>query len=579
MQTVRRIVAVLIFPAIAYLGAACERETPTASNAVPPITAATAYGTPNRWVNDDDPNGPPYSVTGGTSCTDPGYATIGAAVAAAASGDIIQVCAGTYLENVVLNKSLTLLGKQVGVDARSRADSESVVTPLIPLNGTLELQTGSANTIVDGFTFFGGTGLGSIRSTSGPINGLQLLNNRILGFTGNGVFLNDNGINITVDQNDIDGTIHIGGGALFHLDQDNFDGFWFTNNRVVNGTTGSGFFVDGTRNVDAGTAGARIPRFIGNLMAHNGTGANLGRLAWGDGPITGNTFSNNVGDGLQGGPKNSLISQNIFDSNGHTGLALTGFSITPSTDPNRGAQNNTVTQNCFTGNGFLVAGGAGISFSATQFPGTISSNVVHQNNIFGNSIGARYLATVPGSSDMETINAELNWWGSSTGPTNVSNLGGTGDPVVDNGPLFAGGIDFDPWRTSAVAGTPCAPPAPPSGKVTGGGQVPVDMMAGKGSFGFNAKSDGGVGSGHLNYLNHVTGAHIDCTVDVVTMLTPTTAEFSGTCTSNSAANASNFSAHVEDHATPGKNEDVFTISYGTVVNEGGKLISGNIQIH
>jgi hypothetical protein len=587
MQTLRRIVAVLIFPAIAYLGVACERaDAPTASNAVPPISAAPSLGPADHWVNDNDPNGGGYAPPG-TSCTNPGYPRIQDAVNAASSGDTIQVCVGMYIENDTLKKNLTLLGAQVGVDARGRADSESVVTPFIPANATLELQAGSRRSIIDGFTFFGGAfadgsgHLGAIESTGGPIDSLQILNNRIRGFTaGSGVYLNNNGINITVSQNEIDGTFKVGGGGLVHLDQDNFDGFWFTNNRVVNGVTGTGFFVDGTRNVDAGTAGARRPLFSGNFIANNGTGVNLGRGAWGDGPITGNTFSNNIGDGLQGGPKNSRISQNTFDRNGHHGLALTSFG---NMNPNfsgpgttAGAQNDTITQNCFTGNAFLVAGGAGIFFSATQFPRTISTNVVHQNNIFGNLVGARYLLAVV---DTETIHAELNWWGSSTGPTHPSNLGGTGDLVVDNGPLLMGGIDFDPWRTSAAVGTPCAPPPAPPGKVTGGGQVPVDMMGGKGSFGFNAKSDGVVGSGHLNYLNHATGAHIDCTVDAVTMLTDSTAEFSGMCTSNSAANANSFSAHVEDHGNPGKGKDKFTISYGVVFNEGGTLTSGNIQIH
>ena len=41
-----------------------------------------------------------------------------------------------------------------------RADelrSESIVTPLIPAIMTVELHTGSAGTIIDGFSFVGGT--------------------------------------------------------------------------------------------------------------------------------------------------------------------------------------------------------------------------------------------------------------------------------------------------------------------------------------------------------------------------------------------------------------------------------------
>src|SRR2546426_2898502 len=118
---------------------------------------------------------------------------------------------------------------------------------------------------MNGFPFLGGSfsgpaGHGAIESTSGPIDRLQILNNRIREFTaGSGVFLNDNGINITINQNDIDGSAKIGSGDLFHLDTDNFDGFWFTNNRVVNGAAVTGFFVDGNRNVDAGLGGSLTP--------------------------------------------------------------------------------------------------------------------------------------------------------------------------------------------------------------------------------------------------------------------------------------------------------------------------------
>lgn len=65
-----------------------------------------------RWVNDNDPNGGGYAPPG-TSCEDPGYSTISAAVVAASPGDTINVCPGTYTENVTINKS-TLTIKSTG---------------------------------------------------------------------------------------------------------------------------------------------------------------------------------------------------------------------------------------------------------------------------------------------------------------------------------------------------------------------------------------------------------------------------------------------------------------------------------
>jgi hypothetical protein len=113
--------------------------------------------------------------------------------------------------------------------------------------------------------------------------------------------------------------------------------------------------------------------------------------------------------------------------------------------------------------------------------------------------------------------------------------------------------------------------------VTGGGQVMV--TGGKGTFGFNAKPDTGTASGHLNYMNHFTGAHLDCTVTTISELTPTTAKFSGTCSANSSA--SSFMAEVEDNAEPGAGADSFKITYPNTIfgnTEGGTLTSGNIQI-
>jgi hypothetical protein len=362
---------------------------------------------------------------GNSSCN-----TIQGAIDAATSGDTIVVAAGNYPENLVLDKDLTLNGAQAGVDACGRIASESVITA----SGTLlTLVTGSAGSVIDGFTFSGGTR--QIESASGPIDNVQILNNIFVGFTGNGVFLNDNGVDITVSQNSIDGTSQASGGA-FHLDQDNFDGFNFTDNCVSNGATG--FFVDGTRNV--GSSINRSPLFSGNIFELNDTGANIGRKAIEDGEISGNTFKDNTFDGLQGGPLNTLISGNTFSGNGRSGLALTGFG--GSGDSTRGAQGNSVTNNCFSGN--LTEA---VFFSSGQFPGTISTNTFNQNNISGNTAGATYTGT-------ETINAENNWWGAADGPSGD----GTGSGYSVNGASGGGAIDFDPFLTVEASDTPRSPP-------------------------------------------------------------------------------------------------------------------------
>jgi nitrous oxidase accessory protein NosD len=61
--------------------------------------------------------------------------------------------------------------------------------------------------------------------------------------------------------------------------------------------------------------------------------------------------------------------------------------------------------------------------------------VFTKNNIEGSGFGFF-------NGDGVTVNAENNWWGDASGPTHITNLGGMGDRVSDN-------VDFDPWLTEA----------------------------------------------------------------------------------------------------------------------------------
>jgi len=65
----------------------------------------------------------------------------------------------------------------------------------------------------------------------------------------------------------------------------------------------------------------------------------------------------------------------------------------------------------------------------------INTNDMYSNTSFGVENGAA-----------NTVDAERNWWGNTTGPTHASNLGGSGDAVSNN-------VDFDPWYTDAAKTT------------------------------------------------------------------------------------------------------------------------------
>ena len=84
-----------------------------------------------RWVSNAVPVGTPP----GTSCASPGYSTISGALAAASNGDIIKVCAGTYDEQLGIQKSVTLQAHGA-VTVVGPANPSNTLTPCDADGGT-----------------------------------------------------------------------------------------------------------------------------------------------------------------------------------------------------------------------------------------------------------------------------------------------------------------------------------------------------------------------------------------------------------------------------------------------------------
>jgi len=137
------------------------------------------------------------------------------------------------------------------------------------------------------------------------------------------------------------------------------------------------------------------------------------------------------------------------------------------------------------------------------------------------------------------------------------------------------------------------PPRRGAIKVTGGGQIPVpnpDNAApnatgsGRATFGFNAQPDSSGGAkGHFNYVNHVTGLHVNGSVNNIVVIayadgTPKTVLFSGTC---KGVPSCAFSVTVEDHGEPGTIDQFGITVIGGVseVRSQRVINNGNIQFH
>ena len=345
------------------------------------------------------------------TCPNAQFFTIQSAVNAANPGDTIKVCAGAYSESVIVNKQLTILGAQAGVDARSATRTglpatESVVDGNA---GMSPFYVTASDVTIDGFTVQGATnpnqfGAGIVlgAGTSGAHVVNDIIQNNLVG-----LFLANNSAS---DQAVIQHNL-------------------IRNNNQSGPAQGTGIYSD---------------QFV--------SGGNLTNVL-----IDSNKFSGNDDAGIDfsstvaGSQSNITISGNEFDANGR---AVVLFYVSSSQIVTNNIHNSTGSATAdiriFDGNNGLtikcniLANGAGRAMRVSRIIGSDNSTniTVNDNNISGYPIGL----VVDSGSYTGTLNAKNDWWGSPTGPTNPRNPGGTGESIVDPDQV----VNFIPFRTSPV---------------------------------------------------------------------------------------------------------------------------------
>ena len=521
------------------------------------VSAATT-----RWVNEFDtsPNPP------GTSCADAGYMTISAAVAAANPGDTIEVCPGTYLEQVMINKTLTLKGAQAGFDARTRPFLPDPTTQSIIDHPCGPVQIEADNVTLDGFTVQGSilpdpcfiAGIWTNPGFSGTQGGHHILNNivqnNVSGIeldstcaanptlvqfnliqnnnnpgpgSGNGIQTNFGLCNATIDSNKFSG--HLSTSMLLNTAQSKLA---ISNNELVGGTP------------------ERI--FLANTTASSITG-NISVGSTSSGTIR--FFSGNTNVTVTG---NTLL-------NGMRGIRVDDL------DPLNSAMNSAID--------------------------------AHYNCIQGNSIAGLEVAS---GDYIGTLNAEKNWWGSSTGPSNPNNPTGTGDRII----APENNVDFTHWLTTAPTGCPQVANTP--GKATGGGKIESDpisldlvlelatllikksfdptIVGSQATFGFVVTCC--APKGNLEYNDHqanvrIKAISIETFVISASSACPTTsgkhAQFKGQANETTVTGTQQvgFTVDIDDCGEPGSSTaggmDMFQIQTVDYM-AGGPVIGGNIQI-
>lgn len=335
-----------------------------------------------------------------TLCVDPAgtpacYATVQAAVTAAAPGDTVDVVAGAFDEDVTIAKALTLRGTRAGVDARTRTGTETTLRSVLVTAGDVT---------VDGFTF-SSNATTQFRITGGPavLSGVRVENDVFTNYA-NVAIIPDTAGNIVIRHN----SFHSPSGLAEPMQlKDNFaaggcDGAQILDNRFVGATTNGGADVNLSCNHNGGATGITV---------------------------SGNASSGNEGDTNDG----SLVAAAGVDS-----LTVTGNTAATQGTPvyfwGQVAGAVTVSSNDLTS-----ANGSAVSI--TKNFGTSSGTfTITGNALAGNPKGVNVATDALAGG---TVDATGNWWGSITGPTVTGNPSGTGSAI-------GGTATWSPWCTTST---------------------------------------------------------------------------------------------------------------------------------
>jgi parallel beta-helix repeat protein len=338
-------------------------------------------------------------------------------------GHTIQVAAGSYPENILVDKELILIG--AGALSTTILAGAGVAVEVTADNVTIEgfeIKHSTVTTLADMGIMLNMSNGSSIQNNKFTMNSLGI---QLLDAGSNYIYQNEfayNAIGIYFEGT-TDGLGNFDGGSngpFYSLSLNNIvEENDIQNSVLIGGQGGQGIYLD---------AACEDNEFLYNTISNNQA---IGYYAWkaSNNTITGNLIQNNADQGLQlQGSSGNTITYNTVSG------SQQGFWMR---SPAEDVADNIITDNTITGNdvGLKLED----DYSTNDWPGKIKDNTISYNQIYGNTtFGLQVVNVEPGT----LVDATNNWWGSNTGPTYAGNPCGTGNSVSDN-------VLYDCWYNNA----------------------------------------------------------------------------------------------------------------------------------
>jgi hypothetical protein len=377
------------------------------------FTGATAWSQTNFYVNgalgSDTYDGLSSTFTGGNSGP---KATIQAAIDAASSGDIVNVSAGTYVEDLTISASKTNLELSgSGSGSTTIQGIANVPVASFPL-AVPNIEIRASGVKVHGFTIKGPSHVTGYYA-SGMVIGAA------------GVEVYDNAFEVTSADN------------LDEISQ----GIQTYSTTAVPGVDISGLNIHDNTFTNLGATTAGYEGVYINPDAQTSTAT-----------VTKNTFSGAIVRAITTERSKTMISDNsivteLAPYDGATNFGYQGINVTGSGTVSAVAITGNTVKGSTSGKGFKWGLNIGPSTAMTYTSLTVSNNIIETNEtgirvrqsangitVSDNSISGNTVIGIQNDDGVHTLDASGNWWGTTT--------------VVATS--VSAGVDYTPWLNSGT---------------------------------------------------------------------------------------------------------------------------------